>query len=102
MDIHLDYKQHQWNVSTYYNFLSDQPSSYLVYLRTFSGKTNYHTEKRSAERTSEERQRANETDECLRVTGELSTLNETEYDRVFEPGRNGRDPIEREGSLDSA
>ena len=33
----------------------------------------------------------------LRVVGELSSLDETEYDRVFEPGQNGTDPIEREG-----
>ena len=33
----------------------------------------------------------------LRVVSKLSTLDETEYDRVFEPGQNGTDSIEREG-----
>ena len=33
----------------------------------------------------------------LRVVSKLSALDETEYDRVFEPGQNGTDPIEREG-----
>ena len=33
----------------------------------------------------------------LRVMRELSTLDETEYDRVLEPGQNGTNPIEREG-----
>ena len=33
----------------------------------------------------------------LRVVSGLSMLDETEYDRVFELGQNGADPIEREG-----
>ena len=33
----------------------------------------------------------------LRIVSKLSTLDETEYDGVFEPGQNGTDPIEREG-----
>ena len=33
----------------------------------------------------------------LRVVGELSTLDETEDDRIFEPSEDGTNPIEREG-----
>lgn len=33
----------------------------------------------------------------LRVVGELSTFDETEDDRVFEPSQNGTDSIEGEG-----
>jgi len=36
----------------------------------------------------------------LQVTGELSTLNETKPDCVFEPDQNETEPLERGGSLE--